>query len=850
MLNKLLKNIGILSASKKESQYDEMLLSIEKYILSSEKYIYAGTDLSFANCPQYQELKKLSSSEKLEVLDVLVHKISTVEFKDEVGLKSYYIDIHLLNKLLRFNLRFPNGYSFLGLFNQLYQPNKCFELPLHIPDRPFSHFVKQIEHHVSHYGLDPITSADIKALITHPKLSQYLTNDSSKAYWGPDIGKAVNKLETLLFLNDKQLATPYVLDDGRVSTILNMSLAELTFAEQNQWHVIFNHLSTASTSKPSKSFIKTAQLIIEQLGTSAYQTRVIEWITAISKLKFQTVAGAEFVEEKQVNLLKGMVWTLSLFQDEKTLQSIELLTEVCFKKIIGKGAASTSLGNAGIYVLAQANGMAGINYLSKLKLNIRQTNTQKLIQKYIEKKANSMGMSTARIEELSVPTFGLINGKLSIDFDYYQFQIALSNSGGLDTHWGNTDGKIQKTTPEWIKKNDVYMDKLKDTRSLCKQIKQTFSAQKHRIDRLYTENMQWTLSSFSKTYLQHGLLSQIANKLIWKVDDNLVIFVSNQWKNVQGQVIDFTGEETVELWHPHDTDNCVITQWRSQLQHLQIQQPIKQAFRECFHLSEFEISNQLTTDKLAKHILKQHQLKSLAVSKGWAFQLLVAMGDRSGKGHVSRSFPEHKLTVKLSVNEPSYSNTDINESWMWNYVVTDEVTFFNEEAGVVNFGDVPAILFSEIFRDISLFIEVASIGREPLWEDEKAEKLQGYKDYWHLYSFGELTETAKSRKNILERLIPHLTLGHHMSLDGSFLVISGKINNYKIHIGSAQILIQKNEQVLYFETQKTNIKSKDNIHSLFEIDSILLAILSKAHVLVDDDKIKYPSFLAQLSARG
>ena len=427
MIGNFLKSFGLNSFTKQESQFDDLLLSIEQYALSTEKYICAGQELSFANSSDYQQLKKLNSADKLEVLHVLVQKISSTEFFDDLGFKSYLVDIHLLSKLLRFRLQFPSGYSFLGLFNQLYKPNKCYALELTIPDRPFGHFVKQIESHVKLHGLDPTTSADINALISHPTLSQYTVQGIGKEYWGPDIGKAMNKLETLLFLHDKQLTPPYVLDGGALASILNKSLAELNFQEQNQWHVIFNHLSTASASKPNKSFMQAAELIIAQIGNDRYQAQVLEWITAIAKLKVPVEAGSAFIEQQYVDLLKGMLWTLSLYQDPKTLQAVDELVVVCFKKIIGKGAAAPSVGNAGIYVLAQADGVTGIKHLSKLKLNIRQNNTHKLIQKYIEKKATSVGMSTAQIEELSVPTFGLVNGKLNIDFAQYQLTIAISN---------------------------------------------------------------------------------------------------------------------------------------------------------------------------------------------------------------------------------------------------------------------------------------------------------------------------------------------------------------------------------------------------------------------------------------
>ena len=66
--------------------------------------------------------------------------------------------------------------------------------------------------------------------------------------------------------------------------------------------------------------------------------------------------------------------------------------------------------------------------------------------------------------------------------------------------------------------------------------------------------------------------------------------------------------------------------------------------------------------------------------------------------------------------------------------------------------EVPPLVLSEVMRDADLFVGVASVGNDPNWSDGGPKGR--FRDYWTGYSFGELTETTKTRKQVLERLVP------------------------------------------------------------------------------------------------
>src|SRR4029077_4125510 len=96
----------------------------------------------------------------------------------------------------------------------------------------------------------------------------------------------------------------------------------------------------------------------------------------------------------------------------------------------------------------------------------------------------------------------------------------------------------------------------------------------------------------------------------------------------------------------------------------------------------------------------------------------------------------------------------------------------------VSLENVPALLLSEVLRDVDLFVGVASVGNDPTWQDGGP---QGrYQDYWQRYSFGELSGTATTRRHVPERLVPRLRIAARCSLSDRFLVVRGDKRTYKI----------------------------------------------------------------------
>lgn len=118
---------------------------------------------------------------------------------------------------------------------------------------------------------------------------------------------------------------------------------------------------------------------------------------------------------------------------------------------------------------------------------------------------------------------------------------------------------------------------------------------------------------------------------------------------------------------------------------------------------------------------------------------------------------------------------------------------------------------------------------------------------WENFSFGDLSATAKTRKETLERLIPRLKIASKCRIEGKFLRVEGSVRGYKIHLGSGNILMEPNDQNLCIvPKQSMASKSSDTLYLPFEGDKTLSIILSKAFLLTEDAKIKDRTILGQI----
>ncbi|WP_347568575.1 hypothetical protein [Kitasatospora aureofaciens] len=161
-------------------------------------------------------------------------------------------------------------------------------------------------------------------------------------------------------------------------------------------------------------------------------------------------------------------------------------------------------------------------------------------------------------------------------------------------------------------------------------------------------------------------------------------------------------------------------------------------------------------------------------------------------------------------------------------------------------------MLSEVLRDVGLFVGVRSAGKDPAWSDGGPEGR--YRDYWWEYGFGELSQSARERGELLARLLPRLAVGARCTVEGCFPEVRGELHTYRIHLGSGNVLIAPDDRYLCIVPASDG--SADGQagppavpYLPFEGDRMLAVILSKAVMLADDTANTDPAITAQLGQR-
>ena len=141
-----------------------------------------------------------------------------------------------------------------------------------------------------------------------------------------------------------------------------------------------------------------------------------------------------------------------------------------------------------------------------------------------------------------------------------------------------------------------------------------------------------------------------------------------------------------------------------------------------------------------------------------------------------------------------------------------------------------------------MLVGLSSIGADPEFGNDPQ---RPFLDYWSECSQANLTAMAQTRHDVLKRLLPRLKIGARCRLESRFLVVEGRRHTYRIHLGSAGVHIVENSRGVCIVVAPS-LQGPRSVALPFEGDRTFSMILSKAFLLVEDDKITDPTILRQI----
>jgi hypothetical protein len=590
-------------------------------------------------------------------------------------------------------------------------------------------------------------------------------------------------------------------------------------------------------SKPDQALLADARA-----GVAADQglaTRLLEWVEAY--------APDPLRRDPNEDAIRGLIWMLGAGEEATVAPRIGRYCERCFKKVPNFGAPSIKLGNAAIQTLALLGGQHAIAELTRLKAKIRYPRVARQIEATLTEVAGQRGVSAEDLAEMSLPTYDLSReGERHLPVGDARAIIRVSGTRDVQLLWVRQGSRETANLPKSLK--DAAPEAVAAARKLRKEIEATLAGQTARLEALYLSDRKLPFAQWRERYLEHPLLAGLARRLIWRFDaageriDGLPR--NDTIEDVDGRPIAQAEGASVRLWHPLHAGADDVLAWRRRLAALGITQPFKQAYREIYVVTEAERQTDIYSNRFAAQILRQHQFKALCDQRGWRYQL---MGAWDSHNTPTRAVPGRRLSVEFWVNG---ADVEANRMGVYALVSTDQVRFVGNDGSPIPVLDVPPMVFSELMRDVDLFVGVASIGNDPNWVDGGAQPRFGA--YWREYAFGDLGQSGKIRGEVLASLLPALAIADRCELRDRFLRVRGNRRSYKIHLRSGNIQMEPDDQYLCIVPGR-GLSQRDTVVPRlvlpFEGDMTLSIILSKAFLLAADDKITDPSIVAQIKRR-
>jgi Domain of unknown function (DUF4132) len=637
---------------------------------------------------------------------------------------------------------------------------------------------------------------------------------------------------------------------------LLLDLEALDTESKKSWQNLILHAATADKSQPSSKWDKKTKELVGEIGEESFINYCLECFPLVAKpregyhdtfpyaVRFASSNedAALVMYEKNCLLLKGLVWCCSTLIDIRLIPALGALAEACYKKIPQIGARSQSVGNACIYALSMIPIQEAVTQLERLQTKIKYSQAKRLIQKAFETAAARQGITKEDLLELSVPKYGLNeNGTFQQSFGAFTAEVTIQSSTQVTLQWYKPDGKLQKTLPSEVKNN--HASELKELKRNISEIESLLKVHRDRIENTYLQPRTWKYTDWQERLATHPLLGYLVNRLVWEFSNDkhqeTGIWYQNQVVNTQGQPLTWlaTEEAIVRLWHPIFADISMVSSWRDWLETHQIRQPFKQAYREIYLLTEAEQNTRTYSNRFAAHILRQHQMTQLMKQRGWEYNL---QGGFDGANNAIFHLPQGNLSAEFYV-EPA--GEELSPAYIYLYVASDRVCFYRDRQTQIPLAEIPALAFSEVMRNVDLFVGVASIGNDPNWSDRGE---NAYNTYWGDYCFGELAMSAQLRREVITRLLPKLKIRDRCKIDDRFLIVEGKKRTYKIHFGSGNILMEPNNSYLCIVADSLKTSQGSEVFLPFEGDGMLSIILSKAFLLAEDDKIKDRSIISQI----
>ena len=221
----------------------------------------------------------------------------------------------------------------------------------------------------------------------------------------------------------------------------------------------------------------------------------------------------------------------------------------------------------------------------------------------------------------------------------------------------------------------------------------------------------------------------------------------------------------------------------------------------------------------------------------------------------TRKLPHWNMQAELHVDLPPDRDSALRDSGLGEqsgfginlFVESDQVRFYRDRREVA-VDEVPALLYSEVMRDVDLFTTVCAIGEDENWRDEGDSGIGALGDRM---TMPELSAAVSLRADILARILPRTPIADRCRLEPLHLDVQGQLGRYRISLvwGLVALVADSGLRWLKIPQKLLTAVPLELADLPIELDYRTETILRKAYLLANDWEIKDAELIQQFMPR-
>ncbi len=368
------------------------------------------------------------------------------------------------------------------------------------------------------------------------------------------------------------------------------------------------------------------------------------------------------------------------------------------------------------------------------------------------------------------------------------------------------EGKKLKTIPTKLKSNEYF----KTLKAAQTTLKEQYRRSKATLEKTMESEEMFTVTELNNME-NHPILVPLMKNLLFMSGEKIGYFHAGTLHDVDETITTLSADDNILIAHPiHLLKSGKWADYQKDIFTKQIAQPFKQVFREVYTPTEDELHEGTLSRRYAGHQVQPQKTVALLKNRLWV---------ASHEEGLQKVYHKENIIVTMYALADWFSPAEIEAPTL------ETVRFFNRKTyEPIQIKDIPAVIFSEVMRDIDLVVSVAHVGGV----DPEASH-----------------STVEMRTAMVRELLPILKLAN-VKIKGTHAHIQGLFGHYTVHLGSGMVNKMASGSVYIIPVHSQH---RGRIFLPFvDEDPKTAEILSKIIMLANDKTLKDPTILSQLKA--